>query len=245
MQILFYKIKTNMMRIIYFTFLLFSFSSLLAQQTHLEVNFGALFAGYGDQHGKYGGLKLKTEVYKDFYVAGHFAIGHAAKISSAIYQEGLRDVKNLLVLDEYTDNYPLYYFPATLDIGKKRVAPSTDFITLAIAGLGLGRDFTLKNRLVLGIEGGVNWYKLENTYVTLVANGEFESPILTNGLIPVTITVPLILSFIDYTWYLTPTVRYKINDYFSAGLFGTVYHNKGSTTSSYGLSLSTVIFNRK
>ncbi len=234
------------MRKFYFTFFAYLFcASLLAQKTTLETNFGASFAGYGDQHGLYGGLKPKVDLYKGFYVTAHFSMGYSSDLRVFSNQD-LKTLEGLLVLDENVENFPLQYIQATLELGTKTVSPSTDFYGSTFAALGVGKHFTIgKNkRLLIDFDGGMSWHKKEVTYITLVQPGMYES-IFTNGVIPVTLAVPLVISYIDYLWYVAPSVKYKINEHFSAGLFGVVYRNKRDITSCYGLSLETIIFKGK
>lgn len=211
--------------------------TLLAQISTIETNFGRLFSGFGDQHGEYGSAKLKVEVSKGFYIATSYGIGHSAQLN--FDEEYLKTLPNLLVADEYLDNYPFPATSSTFDIGQKNIRPSTDFNIYSFASLGAGKNFHL-TPFLLNIEAGIAWQKMQSTYITFRETGEYNG-LFTDGLMTVNLAVPLLVSFIDYPWYVSLGTKYKINDHLYLGLFADVYSGKATVNSCYGLSLQVVI----
>jgi len=223
------------------TFLFIFCLSLLhvnAQQTTLSTNFGGLFSGAGDQHGKYGAIKAKTTLLKGFYATAHWGIGHTSRL--AFGGDQLRTIDNLLILDKYTENYPLPYIQGLVEPGNKNIEPYTDFTNYTFTGLGIGRQFNIGKHISLNTEVGGARVKMETTYVTYISDADYRDLFTGNEFIPVKAVIPLITSFIDYTYYIFIDAKYKINDRVLLGIFGTTY---GSTiNSAYGLSVETVLF---
>ena len=221
-----------MIRFIY-CFILFTPIWVNSQNLHLETNISKSLSGFGDMVGVLGDVGVKFSTKKRFYIKTSFGIGKAT--STTFSESQLKEQINLLILDEWVQNYPFEYIKESFDIGKGHKNPPTNFQIYNNIKIIVGKDFNLSKKISLGVGGGFSRLKVENSYIS----AQIPSKIINiygenNGVI----TVPHVLSFIDYPLNIEIDICYAIKESLKCGLFINV--SEGAIRlSSIGLRIST------
>ena len=202
--------------------MVFFIQNSVAQKLSLEANISKSLSGFGDMWGSIIDAGIKFQIKDGYYSKLSYGIGHAT--SNTFTESEFKSQVNLLVLDEWTQNYPYLYIQESFDFGTKHHLPSTNFQTYNIAKIIIGKDFNLGNRLSLGLDFGISYLKVENTYVTAQVPAKIIS--IFYGEIDGVITVPHILSFDDYPLNFGLDFKYKVTENFKSGIFLNL--NEGS-----------------
>ncbi len=207
----------------------------ISQKVSLETNFSRSLSGLGDMWGNNIDLGVKYKFFKGFYAKVSFGVGNAT--SNTFSVSDYKDKLNLLVLDKWTQNYPYLYIQESFNFGSKRLTPSTNFQVYNTSKILIGYDFFKNNKFNFGVSLGICKQKVENTYMS----AQIPSKIINiYGEIDGVITVPHVLSFIDYSINYEVYSSYKITKNFKSGIF--INLNEGSIRIlSAGLKLSAAI----
>ncbi|HMS67733.1 MAG TPA: hypothetical protein PKD18_06335 [Saprospiraceae bacterium] len=215
----------------------FIIGSINAQKVSFETNVSRSLSGFGDMWGTIAQAGVKAYIKKGFYAKITYGIGKATEKAFSIEQ--LQNEINLLVLDEWVENYPYLYLSGSFDFGTKHLTPSTNFQVYDIFSFVVGKDFHLGEKVNIGVDLGYNRLKVENTYIT----GQVPSKVINfYGEIEGTIAIPHIFSFYDNSVNFEINGTYKLNNNLRLGLFLNI--NEGAIRiSSSGIKVSTTIIN--
>ena len=188
--------------------------SSISQKITLETNVSRSLSGFGDIWGTNVDLGIKYKFFKGLFARISYGVGNAT--SNTFSVSDYKNQINLLVLDEWTQNYPYLYIQESFQFGSTRLTPSTNFQVYNISKILIGYDFFKNNKLNLGVSIGICRQKVENTYIS----AQIPSKIIniygeTDGVI----TVPHVLSFIDYPINYEVYSSYKITKNLNTGIF--------------------------
>ena len=232
---LFLKPKKMKHYILFLLFLVFIQIST-AQKLSLETNVSKSLSGFGDMWGTIIDAGIKFQLKSGYYSKFTYGIGHAT--SNTFTESELKSQINLLILDEWTQNYPYLYIQESFDVGTQHHLPSTNFQTYNIAKIIIGRDFNLGTRLTLGLDFGISYLKVENTYITAQVPAKITN--IFYGEIDGIITVPHILSFDDYPLNFGLDFKCKVTKNFKSGIFLNLNEGDIRITSA-GIKLTAAI----
>lgn len=219
--------------------LLFLLSSTISAQSLLmSGEYNKFFSGYGDQWGDAANVNLSFKIYKKLYLSASLNIGSA---TSRVYtKDDLANIENLLIFDEFGDNYPFAIFSRPFNFGTHRLIPNNNYTTFLDFGIGLTQQLIIKKKSVLAFEAGYVMRKVESSYITFKGDVIVQNP-YSGELIQTELTVPLIQSFIDYQPYVGFSYNFKLKENFGFGpvfriTFGDVM------TSSVGFNIRAYLY---
>ena len=117
------------------------FYSLLSfgQELRLSTNISRTFSGFGDQWGNHidVGLGYSIGNVVELRLLSGITFTNGAEFS----QSDLMDIPNLLIADEYYDNYPFPLSTSAFDRGHIKLDPKTNYTTVFEFGLIAGTNF--------------------------------------------------------------------------------------------------------